>query len=393
VRIVHLARSCAVVLVLAGCIAPSATAADQPPLKVGFLASFSGPYADQNKDTDAAIAAFIKEHGEGVAGRRLQIIKRDDGGLAPENARRLAQDLIVGDHVDFLMGLTLSPNAIAMAPIATQAKVPTLLVNAGAYGVLEKSPYFARFSFTTGQETYPLADYALKHGFKNVYIIVTQFSSGIDAADTFRTAFTAGGGQIAGEVQVPVGSTDFSAYIQRIRDAKPHAVFAFLTVSGVPFLKAWYSQGGPQTGIKILATGDLTKESSLPALGDAAAGVITAQNYSLLRKSPANDAFIRDMHAADSTSLPADFFTAATYDVLQAIYTVTAKQNGSIDADKTMALLKGLKLEGPRGPIEIDPATRDCIQNIYIHRVDKVGDGYQNTLLATYPMVRDPVEK
>lgn len=392
-RLFQLPRRTVAVAVLLACLAPSALAADQPPLKVGFLASFSGPYADENRDTDAAIAAFIKEHGDSVAGRKLQIIKRDDGGLSPENARRLAQDLIVSDRVDLLMGLTLSPNAVAIAPVINQAKMPTLLVNSGAYGVLEKSPYFARFSFTTGDETYPLADWAAKHKLKHVFILVTQFSSGIDAADTFRSAFTAKGGTIDGELQVPVGTNDFSAYVQRVRDAKPQAVFAFLTVSGVPFLKAWRSSGGPQTGIQILSTADLTKESSLPALGDAAAGVVTAGNYALNRRSPVNDAFNRDMHAGDPKADAADFFTASTYDVLQAIYAVTAKQNGTLDPDRTMALLKGMQLESPRGPLRIDPETRDAIQNIYILRTDKAGSGYQNTVIATYPMVRDPVEK
>ncbi len=392
-RIAPVARCAALAMGLAGCLVQNTVSADQPPLKIGFLASFSGPYADQNRDTDAAIAAFFKEHGDLVAGRKVQIIKRDDGGLSPENARRLAQDLIVSDRIDYLMGLTLSPNAMAAGQISTQAKKPTLLVNAGAYGVLEPNPYFARFSFTTGQETYPLADWAAKRKIKSVYVIVTDFSSGIDAANTFRSAFEAKGGKVVGEEHVPVGSKDFAAYIQRIRDAKPQAVFAFLTVSGVPFMKAWYSGGGPQTGIKILATGDLVKESSLPALGDAAVGIVAATNYVLDHKSPVNDAFKRDMHAADPNAGVADFFTVATYDVMQAIYAVTAKQNGSVDPDKTMALLKGLKLQSPRGPIQIDSQTRDCTQNIYIERTDKAGSGYVNTEIATYPQVRDPLEK
>lgn len=386
-------RRAAAALATLAFLAAGTAGADQPPLKIGFLASFSGPYAEENRDTDAAIAAFFKEHGDTVDGRKVQIVKRDDGGLSPENARRLAQDLIVSEHVDYLMGLTLSPNAMAAGQIATQAKKPTMLVNAGAYGVLEPNPYFARFSFTTGQETYPLADWAAKQKLKNVYIIVTDFSSGIDAANTFRAAFEAKGGKIVGEEHVPVGSKDFAAYIQRIRDAKPQAVFAFLTVSGVPFMKQWHATGGEQTGIKVLATGDLVKESSLPALGDAAVGIVAATNYVLDRKSAVNDAFKRDMHAADPSAGVADFFTAATYDALQAIYAVTAKQNGNVDPEKTMALVKGLKLESPRGPIVIDPQTRDCTQNIYIERTVKAGGGYANELVATYPLVKDPTEK
>lgn len=367
-------------------------AADPPPLKVGFIGTFSGPYADANASLDASIAAFIKVHGAAVAGRKLEIVKRDDGGLAPDTARRLAQELIINEKVDFLLGPTLSPNAIAVGKISTEAKMPTLLANAGGYGVLEPNPYFTRFSFTTGQVTYPLADWATKQNLKSAYIIITQFGPAIDASDTFRAAFTAKGGTIVGESRVPVGSSDFSAYIQRIREAKPQAVFMFLTVSGVSFLKAWQTSGGPQSGIKLLATGDLTLERELPAEGDSALGVYTSLNYSVTRKSPANDQLIREMKAANPATQP-DFYSVALYDTLAAIYNVTAAQKGVLDPEKSMALLKGLKLESARGPIEIDPQTRDCIQNIYIRRVDKVAGGYQNTVIAEYPHVRDPVEK
>ena len=176
----------------------------------------------------------------------------------------MAQELILNDKVDILMGLTLSPNAAAVGPITTQAKKPTLVVNAGGYGILEPNPYFARFSFTTGQVTYPLADWAAKQKIKNAYIVVLDFGAGIDAANTFRTAFTAKGGTILGEVHIPVGITDMSAYVQRVRDAKPQSVFIFLTVSGRSFLQAWQSAGGAKTGTKILATGDLTLEKVLP---------------------------------------------------------------------------------------------------------------------------------
>ena len=192
-----------------------------------------------------------------------------------------------------------------------------------------------------------------------------------------------------GESRVPVGSTDFSAYIQRIREAKPQAVFMFLTVSGVSFLKAWQTSGGPQSGIKLLATGDLTLERELPAEGDSALGVVTSLNYAFTRKSKANDQLIREMHASNPAAQP-DFYSVALYDTLAAIYSVTAAQKGVLEVDKTMALLKAVKLESARGPIEIDPQTRDCIQNIYIRRVDKVNGVLQNTVIAEYPQVRDP---
>jgi branched-chain amino acid transport system substrate-binding protein len=180
--------------------------------------------------------------------------------------------------------------------------------------------------------------------------------------------------------------------VQRIKEAHPQVIFAFLTVSGGPFLKAWNAAGGPATGTKILATVDLTNESTLPGLGDDAIGVFTAGNYAATHNSPLNKQLTRDMQAAAAGEGP-EFASVATYDVMQAIYKVVAAQNGNVDPDKTMALLRGMKLESPRGPIEIDPQTRDITQNIYIRRVDKVDGKLQNTEIATYPMVRDPVEK
>ena len=208
------------------------------------------------------------------------MIKRDDGGPNPENAGRLAQELIVSEKVDLLMGITLSPNAMAVGQVSTAAKKPTLLINAGGYGILEPNPYFARLSFTTGQVTYPLADWAIKQKIKTAYMVVLDFGPGIDAADTFRAAFTAKGGTIIDEVRVPLSATDMSAYVQRMRDAKPQAVFLFLTVTGRNFLKAWQSAGGDKTGIKLLGTGELTIEKSLPDEGDGALGVYTSMNYS-----------------------------------------------------------------------------------------------------------------
>jgi branched-chain amino acid transport system substrate-binding protein len=372
---------------------PRTATADLPPLKIGFLGTFSGPYADEAAPANAAIAAFFKEHGDTIGGRKVELVRKDDGGLSPENSRRLAQELIVNDKVDLLAGLTLSPNAAAVGPISTQAKKPTLIINAGGYGILEPNPYFARFSFTTGQVTYPLADWAAKQKIKNAYVVVLDFGPGIDAANTFRTAFTAKGGTIDGEVHVPLGVTDMSAYVQRVRDAKPQAVFLFLTVTGRQFLKAWQSAGGAKSGIKLLATGDLTLEKFFPDEGDSALGVYTAMNYSPTLDVPMNKKLTHDMHAIDPNVEYPDFYTVAIYDVLQAAYNVAAAQPGGIDPDKTMTLLRGMKLDSARGPIQIDPQTRDLIQPIYIRRVDKVNGQLQNTTIATYPAVKDPTEK
>jgi branched-chain amino acid transport system substrate-binding protein len=382
-------------LAVATFIPRSVSAAALPPLRIGWVGSFSGGLFElAGKAADAAVAAFFKEHGDTVAGRKVEILKRDDGGVAPDTAKRLAQELVVNNQVDFLMGLTVSPNAMGVGLVSTQAKVPLFITNASALGILERNPYAARFSYTEAQLTYPLARWAAKNNIKSAYSIVLDLSPGIDAATSFEAAFTAGGGKALGQVRVPITANDYSPYIQRIRDAKPEAVFAFLTTFGHPFFQAWDATGGARSGIKVLATGDMTNESGgLQSIGEAGLGLYTSMNYSGSHSSALNRQVTRDMHAADPQFLTPDFYSVATYDALHAVYLVTAAQNGSVNADKTMELVKGLKFESPRGPIAIDPQTRDINQNVYIRRVDKVGGRLQNTEIAMEPMVRDPDEK
>jgi branched-chain amino acid transport system substrate-binding protein len=372
-------------------IAPTA-GADAPPLKIGLVSTLSGNFTEAGKTGDAAMAAFFKEHGDTVAGRKVVIIKRDDGGNAPDTAKRLAQELIVSEHVDFLMGLVFSPNAKAVGDVSTSAKMPTFITNAASNGILENNPYMARFSYTEGELTQPLAQWALKNNIKSVYTIVLDYATGIDAASGFEGVYTAGGGKVLGDVHVPLNAQDFAPYVQRIKEAHPQAVFAFLSTSAGPFLKAWSAAGGPATGTKILATGEFTIESSLPVYGDGALGVITAMNYAGSHNSPLNKQLTRDMHAVDPSIDEPSFADVATYDVLSAIYKAVAAQKGNLDPEKTMQLVRGMKIDSARGPITIDPQTRDIVQNIYIRRVDKIDGKYQNTEIATYPNVRDPLE-
>jgi branched-chain amino acid transport system substrate-binding protein len=370
---------------------PRGAAANQPPLRIGFISTYSGFFTEEGQAADAAVAAFLKEHGDTVAGRKVEIIKRDDGGLAPETARRLAQELIINDKVDFVMGLIYSPNAKAVGEVSTAAKKPTFFLN-GGYGFIETNPYTARFGYGQAQLIYPLADWAVKNKIKNVSLLYLNFGAGNDSASAFRTAFTADGGKIAGEIAIPINTTDFSPFIQRIKEQKPQAVFLFLTSQSPPFLKQWTNSGGPRSGIKLLATAE-TNELELPVLGDDAIGIYTSQNYSAAHNSKLNKQFSADLHAANPAIPSPDFYTVATYDALQAIYKVVAAQKGNVDPDKTMELVKGMKFESPRGPIEISPQTRDVIQNIYIRRVDKVNGVLQNTEIAVYPNYKDPNEK
>ena len=372
---------------------PGTASSQQAPIRVGIIYSFSGASGTTAKEYDDVFAVFQKLHGNTVAGRKVEFIRRDDGGIAPDNAKRLAQELIVQDHVDLLSGLIFTPNAIAVGTVSTAAKVPVFIVNATTSGILAKSPYMSRYSMTATQMTVPLAKYAYKIGQRNMYVLFMDYGPGIDSGKTFEDTFTAEGGKIAGEIRVPVTGNDFSAYLQRIKDAKPDGVYVFLNASGAgtTFLKQLKSQGFDKAGIKVFTAGDLLTEQVLPAIGDAAVGVISSMNYSGTHDSKMNRDFVKAF-AAQSGGLPPTFSAVGVYDAFVAIYKVIEAQKGQLDPDKTMDIVKSLKFESPRGPIVIDPETRDIVQNVYIRRTELKNGKLQNTEIFTYPMFKDPSE-
>jgi branched-chain amino acid transport system substrate-binding protein len=367
--------------------------AQQGPIRVGVVSTISGPFTDAGKLQQATVAAFQRVHGDTVAGRKVEVIWRDDGGIAPDTARRLAQELVVGEHVDYMMGLVFSPNAIAVGDVSTQAKIPTLITNASTSNLMVKYPYMARFSYTQGQLTNAIAVYALKHHIKTVYDVFLDFSTGLDAKNSFNKTFTAGGGQIVGESSFPITTGDFSTYVEKIKEAHPQAVFAFVTVAGRGFLKAFRDAGLDKAGIQVLGTGDMVAEESLNAMGDFADGIITVMNYSHVHDSKLNRQVIAAVRAQDPASPLFDFGAAATWDAMTAIYKTIEAQKGQLDPDKTMAILKGMKFESPRGPITIDPNTRDIIQNMYIRRTQRINGEWANVEIETIPQVKDPIEK
>jgi branched-chain amino acid transport system substrate-binding protein len=380
----------AVALLLLGA---GAVVAQQPPIKIGIVYSFSGAGGTAGKEFNDVVAVFQKQHGDTINGRKVEIISRDDGGIAPDNAKRLAQELIVQEHVDLLAGLIFTPNAVAVGTISTQAKMPVFIVNATTSNIMAKNPYMSRYSMTATQVTVPLAKYAYKSGMRNMYVVFMDYGPGIDSGQTFENAFTAEGGKVLGEIRVPVTVTDFSAYLQRVKDAKPDGMYIFLNAggSGTTFLKQAKSQGFDKAGIKIFCSGDLVTEQALPAIGDASVGVISSMNYSGTHDSKMNRDFIKAF-MAQSGGLPPTFGGVGTYDAFTAMYKVLEAQKGQIDPDKTMEIVKTLKFESPRGPIAIDPDTRDIVQNVYIRRTELKGGKLVNTEIDTYPMVKDPSE-
>jgi branched-chain amino acid transport system substrate-binding protein len=361
-------------------------------IKIGLIAAFSGPFADYGKQMEGGIKAYMKQHGDKVAGKKIELIIKDTTGPVPEVAKRLAQELVVRDKVDFLAGFGLTPEALAVAPIAEQAKKPMIIMNAATSIITTKSNYIARVSMTLPQISAPMATWAVKNGIKRVVTLVADYGPGIDAETAFKTNFVGGGGQVLESLRVPLRNPEFAPYIQRIKDAKPEAVFIFVPAGeqGIAFMKGYRERGLAEAGIKVIATGDLTDDHVLPAMGDSVLGVITSFHYSAAHNSPENKTFLKNFADANPNGGRPNFMAAAAYDGMHAIYEVSRKLNGKIDGDKAMAVLKGMKINSPRGPIMIDPQTRDVIQTVYIRKVEKVGNEVYNIEFDKIADVKDP---
>jgi branched-chain amino acid transport system substrate-binding protein len=367
----------------------SAAIAEQAPLRIGLVYCFSGPFALAGTEVDAAINLFMKRHGDSVAGRKVEIVRRDTTGPAPDVARRLAGELVTREKVDILTGIDFTPNAVAIAAVSTEAKIPVFSMNGGSSVFLPKAAYGARFSFSVPQQAIPLASWAANNGIKSIYSLVADYSPGLDGEKSFQTEFKRAGGKVVGSVRVPLNNPDFGSYLQRIKEAKPDAVFVFLPSGGgdlpVLFLKAFNEAGLPAAGIKIIGTGE-TDEVSIDALGDAALGMITASHYSAAHDSELNKTFVRDFEASTGGKLRASFAAVAAYDTMTAIYKLAEAQGGQLDAAKTIELVKGMKLDSPRGTIEID-GSRDIVQTIYIRRVERRNGRLENIEISSVPNV------
>ncbi len=370
----------------------SLSASAEDAIKVGLIAPFSGAYAEYGKQMQAGINAYMKQHGDKVGSRKVEILTRDTSGPSPEISKRLAQELVTRDKVDFLAGFGFTPDALAAASVAEQAKKPMVIMNAAGSVITTKSNYITRVSMTIAQNSAPMGTWALKNGIKRVVTVVGDYNPGIDAEAAFKNTFAAGGGQIVESIRVPLRSPELAPYIQRIKDAKPDAVFLWVP-SGehtISFMKNYRERGLAEAGIKIVATGDLTDEQILPAMGDSALGVITTFHYSAFHNSPENRAFVNSFADANpGTGLP-NFMGVAGYDGIHAIYEVAKKLNGKIDGDKAMAVLKGMKINSPRGPLTIDPQTRDVTQTVYVRKVEKVDGRLANVEFDKFSDVRDP---
>jgi branched-chain amino acid transport system substrate-binding protein len=375
----------------AACLVAFAAAA-QEPLKIGMVLEMSGGFADFGMQMMNGARAYMKVHGDTVAGRKVQLIVKDTTGV-PDVAKRVAQELVTNDKVDFLAGFGLTPSALAVASLATEAKKPMIVMNAATSIITTRSPYIARVSFTLPQVTAPLATWAFRNGITKVYTLVSDFGPGIDAETQFKKTFTAAGGQIVGEVRTPMRNPEFAPFLQRMKDARPQAVFVFLPAGeqAVGFMKGFAERELDKAGIKLIATGDVTEDGVIEAMGDAPLGVITTQHYSVAHDSPQNRTFLKAYAEVAGTAQRANFMAVGAWDGMAAIYEVARRLGGRIDGDKAMEVLKGMKIDSPRGPVVIDPATRDPIETIYVRRVERLKDGkLYNVEFDRFPNVKDP---
>ena len=361
-------------------------------IKIGIVMPYSGQFADLTKQMDNGIKIYMQEHGDTVAGKKIEIIRKDVGGINPSVAKRLAQELVVRDKVDILAGWLLTPNAIAGCSVSKEAKKFTVVMNAATSIITDKSPYCTRTSFTLPMITVTLGQWAAKNEIKNDYTMTSDYAPGHDSEKGFSYGFTSAGGKILGTVRMAVKSPDFSAYVQRAKDLKPQSIFVFIPGGSQPaaFGKALAERGMGANTIKVLGTQELADDAAIKSMGSDALGIITAGNYNYNREDAMNEKFVAAYRKIAGGENP-NFGAVGGYDGMHLIYAAIEKAKGKTDAESLIAAAKGMKWQSPRGPMMIDPKTRDVVQTIYISKVEKKGGKLVNVVIDKVPDVHDPV--
>ena len=374
---------------LGAALGATAARADDNTVTVGMILPLTGQQASTGKQERAGAELYIHEHGDMVAGKTIVLEVKDDTG-APDVTKRLAEELIGNDHAKALMGFGLTPLALATAPVATEAKVPEIVSAAATAMITEKSPYIVRTSFTLPQASVPMAEWAAKNGIKKVVTIVTDYGPGVDAEKWFSDTFQKDGGTITQKIRVPLKSPDFAPFLQRVKDDAPDAVFVFVpSGQGAIFMKEFVERGLDKSGIKLIGTGDVTDDDLLADIGDSALGAVTTHHYSAAHDSPENKAFVEAFEKANHGMRP-NFMAVGAYDGMALLYKALEKTKGDASGEALLAAMKGMSWMSPRGPVSIDPETRDIVQNIYVRKVEKKDGALYNVEFATIPNVKDP---
>jgi len=372
---------------LAAGLVPRAFAAE--PLKIGLILPLTGPFASTGKQIEAACRLYMQRNGDSVAGRKVELIVKDDTGVAPETTKRIAQELVVQDKVTVLAGFGLTPLALAAAPVATQSKTPMVVMAAATSIITTKSPYIVRSGFTLPQVTWPIAEWAAKNGIKRPVTLVADYAPGLDAEKTFVTRFTSAGGKVVESLRVPLRNPDYAPFLQRAKDAKPDALFVFVpSGEGAAVMKQFADRGLKQAGVRMIGTGDVVDDDLLESMGDVAVGVVTSFHYSAAHKSPENQAYVDAFMKANH--FRPNFHSVGGYDGMHLIYEAAKKAGDGADGDKLVAAMKGMAWTSPRGPVSIDPATRDPIQTVYVRKVEMVDGKPWSIEFEKFDNVKDP---
>jgi len=368
-------------------IAPAARAEEI--YKIGLLLPMTGPFQANGWEANAGVQLFLKQRGNAVAGRKIEILLKDDGGVT-DAAKRIAQEMIVNDKVDILLGFGLTPIALAVAPLATEAKIPMIVTVASTSVVVDRSPYVVRTIQTIPQIANIIGTWAAKNGIRNAVTIVSDYAPGLDAEKWIGQSFEKAGGKMLERLRPPLVNPDFAPFLQRARDASPEAIFAFVPAGvGAIFAKQFVERGMDKSGIRIVAMSDVLDDDALGGMGDAVLGVISGGPYAVAHKSPQNNAFVDAFKAANANRHP-NVVAVAAYDGMELIYRALEATKGASDGTAVVNAMKGMQWESPRGPVLIDPATRDIVQNIYMRKVERVDGELQNVEFETYPAVKDP---
>ena len=363
----------------------------QQPVKIGLIMAYSGQFADASSQMDNAVKLYVQKHGDTVAGRKIEFIRRDTGGV-PDNAKRHAQELVVRDKVDILAGFVITPEALSVADISAEAKKLMVVMNAATSVITTRSPYIVRTSVTVPQLNEAFGAWAYRNGVRKAFTMVADYGPGIDAEGAFHRAFKDAGGDLLGSVRMPVANPDFFPFVQRAKDLNPEAIYVFIPGGAQPgaFGKALTELGIDAKKTKVLGQGEITDENALKVMGDAGLGMITAFHYDYNHQSKANAEFVAAYKGAYGRN--PDIYSIGGWDGMHLIYESLKKAGGKSDGDALVAAAKGMKWESPRGPIAIDPETRDIIQTVYIRRVEKVAGRLLNVEIDKIENVKDPVK-
>ena len=373
---------------VAALVGAAGAAAAEDAFKIGLILPMTGPFASTGKQIEAAARLYIAQNGATVAGRKVELIVKDDTS-APDVTKRIAQELVVNDKVSVLAGFGLTPLALATAPIATQSKTPLVVMAAATSSITQASPFVVRTSFALPQAAVAMADWAPKNGIKRVVTLVTDYGPGIDAEKFFKDRLIFNGGQVVDSLRVPLRNPDFAPFLQKVRDLKPDALYAFTpSGAGAALMKQFAERGMDKAGIKLIGTGDITDDDILNGMGDVALGVVTAHHYSASHNSALNKKFV-DAFQKASNGLRPNFMAVGGYDGMRVIYEAAKKTKGA-GGEALLEAMKGQIFESPRGPMFIDAQTRDVVHNIYIRKVEKVGGQLWNQEFDTIKDVKDP---